>query len=102
MSTPNIRPDRTNWRQFCQEQPLSTDEATEWRKMADAILADDTATLFDFIIKATGTEVKAEAQAEQATTKDWSDLVQEVDTSCRRKRAELVAWRQWREQEQVR
>lgn len=102
MNTPDIRPDRRNWRLFCQEDEPTTEENHTWREMADAILteqADGSHELLSFIATATATESRAETQAELVTTKDWSDLVQSADARRRRMRAELAAWARWQEQE---
>ena len=75
MTTPDIRPTRETWKQFCQETELTSDEEAAWHVMAKAITHDDTDKLFSFIFTATQAERTGLFQAEQAITEDWSDLV---------------------------
>jgi len=98
MTTPDIRPTRETWKQFCQETELTSDEEAAWHVMAKAITHDDTDKLFSFIFTATQAERTGLFQAEQAITEDWSDLVQTADARRRCKRAELATWARWQEQ----
>ena len=56
MNQPDIRPNRQNWRQFCQELELTTDDEATWREMAAAINETDGNALSDYIAAATATE----------------------------------------------
>ena len=95
---PDIRPDRTNWQQFCQEPPLTKKEAALWDQMAKAVGEDD--ELFDFIFGATEAEGKELRRAELASrSDDWSDLVAFADAARKLKRAEIKAWAKWKEAE---
>ena len=102
MSTPNARPTRENWQQFCQEDPLTADEAAAWCEMADTVKLHRTPGRLEFIIAATREEEAAYRKARKIATNDWANLARKVDTSRRYKRAELAAWARWQEQEQAR
>jgi len=99
MSTPNIRPDRTNWRQFCQEQPLSTEENKAWREMVDASEADDTGELSEFIYTAI---VEMPTMTASGQAEEWAGLAQWSDAWRRKRRVALAAWARWQEQELAR
>ena len=91
----DIKPDRTNWRQFCQEPPLTDEEWAEWREMAEAIRqAEDEGdgTLFDFITSETQGECDEYIAREQ---EGWSGLVARSDANRRLERAEIAAWRRY-------
>lgn len=96
---PDIRPDRNNWRQFCQEPQLSDEEDTEWQKMAKAIReaeARNDGELFDFITAEVEVEDRELRRLEDAAQPgDWSDLVASADARRKLKRAEIAAWERW-------
>jgi len=102
VNQPDIRPNRQNWRQFCQELELTTDDEATWREMAAAINETDGNALSDYIAAATATEEAEYLATSEVVTYDWSDLVQTADARRRYERAELRAWARWQEQEQAR
>lgn len=89
----DIKPGRTNWKQFCEEAPLSDEEHAEWKEMCAVIIVDD--AVFTFV------EEKTEVEWKASTTRakpgdDWSDMVKWADASRRLARAEIQAWRLWK------
>jgi hypothetical protein len=81
----NIKPDRDNWRQFCEEPPLTEDEYERWCAMADVVTADD-----DLL-----TEMIEAVPADRTPIMfgdDWSDVVERIDARRRTDRAELAWW----------
>lgn len=96
---PDIKPDRHNWRQFCKEEPLSDEEEVQWQAMAEAIReaeARGSPKLFDFITAEVQAEDEELRRVEDIQTGGWANLVASVDAGRRLKRAEIVAWKQWR------
>lgn len=89
----NIKPNRTNWKQFCQEPPLTEDEIAEWNELASAIMQND--ALFDAIAAETEAEWQR-AYSLKPGTKDWTDMVEWADANRALQRAEIKAHRKWR------
>jgi len=96
--TPDIQPDRNNWRQFCEEEPLSDEEEAQWQEMAKAIRAAGpwgSPDLFNFIAGETEEEYNAVHAAEGL--KGWAGMVKSADARRRMIRAEIKAWERWQE-----
>lgn len=86
-----IKPDRTNWKLFCEEPPLTKDEIAEWNEMASAIHQDD--SLFDFISDETAAEWEG-AYARKRLAGDWVDAVEWADANRALQRAEIRAYQE--------
>jgi len=96
---PDIRPNKHNWRQFCEESKLTKVEAAAWEEMAKAIReaeAKGNGDLFDFITAEVQAEDEELRQLEDVQTGGWSNLVASVDAGRKLKRAEIAAWEQWK------
>jgi len=92
--TPDIRPTRENWHEFCEEPPITEAEQREWQEMARAIREDASGELLDAVVEATKeTTAAANALAGAYSAEDWSDMVAWSDAVTRDKRAELAWWR---------
>lgn len=96
MSTPDIRPTRETWKDFCKEPPLSIEEAADWRELAEAFPNE---ALLTFIVDATKDEEAAWREVELCMTRDYLNLVKKHDAYLRYERAELAAWARWQERE---
>jgi len=86
MNKPNIRPTRENWREFCEEPPLTDAEYAEWLRLSDAVKAD--VELYARLL--------VEVPGNRRPTvfgDDWADVVAETDAKRRMVRAELAWWR---------
>jgi hypothetical protein len=97
---PDIKPDRHNWKQFCKESELTSEEHAVWNEMARAIKeaeARGDGSLFDFITAEVQTEDEELRWLEDIQSGDWSDLVASADASRRLKRAEIAAWQKYLE-----
>lgn len=92
MTTRDNGPTRETWKDFCQEDPLTAEEAAAWREMADTFPNED---LLDFVVAATKDEEAMWRAVEQCGTRDWSGLVRRADASRRYERVELAAWKRW-------
>jgi hypothetical protein len=84
---PNIKPNRDNWREFCEEPKLTDEEYEVWLGMSAATSADD--DLMTELIEA----VPGKREPIEFGGDDWSDVVTEVDASRRLARAEVEWWR---------
>ena len=89
-----ISPDRTNWRKFCQEPPLTKDEYVEWHEMATAVREND--NVYDFIAARTGEAWTIFMQKEHAPMASWSTVVEWADANRALQRAEIKAYQEWR------
>ena len=98
MTTPDIRPDHQNWRQFCQETELTDEENKAWREMVNASASDDTGELSEFIYTAI---VEMPTMTASGQAEEWAGLAQWSDAWRRKRRVALAAWARWQE-EQVR
>ena len=95
---PDIRPDRHNWKRFCTEPELTSEEHAIWNEMARAIReaeAKGDGGLFDFITAEVQAEDKELRRLENIQSSDWSDLVASADAGRRLKRAEIAAWQKY-------
>ena len=90
-----MKPDRTNWKLFCQEPPLTEDEITEWNELASAIMRND--ALFDIVAAETETEWQLAYSLEPST--DWTSVVEWADANRASQRAEIRAYQKWKETE---
>lgn len=93
---PDIKPNRRNWREFCQEPELTAEEWQEWQEMAAAIRVNN--NLLDKVIEATTATTRGVIRKLPSTTRDWSDVVAESDERRRTMRAELAWWREYKRQ----
>ena len=83
----DIRPNRDNWHEFCEAEPLTN---AEWRERRDRMLAivgdeEMSARLLDATLK----EVADFGNAAELRTDDWTDMVVQADATRRLWRAEL-------------
>lgn len=89
-----IKPDITNWRQFCAEEPLTEQEYAAWKQMASAIKQND--GLFDIIAAETEAELAVFHQREPFPTSDWMNAVKWADAFRALQRAEIRAYQEWK------
>jgi len=83
-----IKPNRNNWREFCEEPPLTDEERAAWADLANAVTYSD--DLLTELIRATRDE--AAALSDVGTTKDWADMVKKTQAYRRLRRAEIAWW----------
>lgn len=93
---PPATPDHHNWRQFCQEPPLTEEEQERWNQ-ADAVMRDNP-DCFDYVIVVTEAEFKATIQINPVKDGWWDDLVKYTDAERVLKRAEIRAVAAWKRQ----
>jgi hypothetical protein len=99
---PDIKPDRTNWKSFCTQQPLSESEHAEWDEMAKAMKENYFAFLY--VEAHTKEEFDALWSSERDCSPDrgWQALVDNCDARTILSRAEIEAYRKWLEVRETR
>ena len=93
---------RHNWREYCEEPELTDEERGRLGALTSAIRREVLDTegqtrLLDFIIAHSEGAQDAYIETELPTT--WAGYPAYVDIVRRRDRAELAAWREWKERE---
>ena len=87
-----IQPNRDNWREFCEEPPITEEERALWHSIVATVLPNE--ELMDDLCRSTE-DLWQEYHDIQATD-DWSDLVAGADALRRLERAEIAWWKQRR------
>ena len=85
-----IKPSRENWRQFCEELPLSDEEHDAWEKLAELCQEDE--KFSEYLYSVTATQQAILNAASRNRTTDYSDLVKRVDARRKLGRAEIEAY----------
>jgi len=91
-----IKPDGTNWKQFCAEPTLTDEEHAEWSEMCAEIVKND--AVFTFVEDRTETEWAGACRAKPGP--DWSDMIEWADANHRLQRAEIKAWQEWKKEKE--
>lgn len=84
---------RTNWKEFRQEPPLTEKEIGLWNQMAGECVKND--ALFQFLENETES-LLMEARKAPNRSGDWSDVVEWADANRRLQRAEIAAYLKWK------
>lgn len=87
------KPNRQNWEQFCEEEPLTKEEWATWYELA--AVARVNGEVANFIETEAADEIAEHDQFE--FTYEWSNLVESSDRFKRMRRAQIAAWQKWRE-----
>lgn len=90
MSRIEIKPTQKNWREFCEESPLTDEEYDEWLRLCGAVKAHG--ELYEQLLKDVPGNRKPTVFGDP---EDWSDVVAEIDAKRIMARAELAWWRSY-------